>query len=157
MEYMETTQPQQPIGYWLKHVDRLIDAAFDRTLATEGVQRRHWQTLQVLAAAPRTEAELADALAPFFTASAPGPETVLAELRARGWLSVDHARAYTLTSLGKAAHARLTERVLVLRRQTSAGISQDDYGTTLNVLARMADNLLTAVDERARIVEFQAL
>jgi hypothetical protein len=28
-----------PIGYWLKHLDGLIEAAFERTLADEGIIR----------------------------------------------------------------------------------------------------------------------
>jgi hypothetical protein len=35
---------ERPIGWWLKHLDGLIEAAFDRALATER-PRRHWQTV----------------------------------------------------------------------------------------------------------------
>lgn len=31
----------RPIGYRLKHLDGLIEAAFERTLAGQGVTRRH--------------------------------------------------------------------------------------------------------------------
>jgi hypothetical protein len=36
---------ERPIGWWLKHLDGLIEAAFDRALATERLSRRHWQTV----------------------------------------------------------------------------------------------------------------
>jgi hypothetical protein len=42
----------KPIGYWPTTLDRLIDEYFDRALADQGVQRRHWQILNILQASP---------------------------------------------------------------------------------------------------------
>lgn len=42
------SEDRRPIGYWLKHLDGLIEAAFSRTLAGQGVTRRHWQALKIL-------------------------------------------------------------------------------------------------------------
>jgi hypothetical protein len=42
------SEDRRPIGYWLKHLDGLIEAAFSRTLAGQGVTRRHWQALKTL-------------------------------------------------------------------------------------------------------------
>jgi hypothetical protein len=39
---------RRPIGYWLKHLDRLIEDTFERTLSMEGLTRRHWQVLNTL-------------------------------------------------------------------------------------------------------------
>jgi hypothetical protein len=58
-------QDRRPIGYWLKHVDRLIEGAFDRTLADERLTRRHWQVLNTLQASPASRAEIGKALEPF--------------------------------------------------------------------------------------------
>jgi hypothetical protein len=48
----------KPIGYWLKTLDRLIDEYFDRAPADQGVQRRHWQILNILQASPAPDAEI---------------------------------------------------------------------------------------------------
>jgi hypothetical protein len=37
-----------PIGYWIKHLDGLIEVTVDRTLTGQGVTRRHWQALNTL-------------------------------------------------------------------------------------------------------------
>ncbi len=34
---------RRPIGYWLKHLDGLIERAFEGALGTAGLTRRHWQ------------------------------------------------------------------------------------------------------------------
>lgn len=60
---------RRPIGYWLKHLDRLIEGNFERTLASDGLTRRHWQVLNTLSTGSRTEAEIVDALAPFLVAA----------------------------------------------------------------------------------------
>ena len=31
-------QDRRPIGYWLKHLDRLIEQSFERTLGAEGLE-----------------------------------------------------------------------------------------------------------------------
>jgi hypothetical protein len=133
----------KPLGYWLKHLDGLIEAAFDRLLTDVGLQRRHWQTLQLLAVAPRTKAGIAAALAPFLGGATLRLDDVLVELGQRRWVLVE-ADTYTLTPEGVAAHARIGQRVLALRRQTVDGVSPDEYGATLGVLARIADNLMCA-------------
>ena len=55
-----------PIGYWLKRLDRAIEAALDATLAAYDLARRHWQTLNFLHEAPSDAAALAEALRPFW-------------------------------------------------------------------------------------------
>jgi hypothetical protein len=44
-------EDRRPIGYWLKHLDGLLEGAFDRTLAGQGVTRRHWAGAEHLARA----------------------------------------------------------------------------------------------------------
>ena len=55
----------RPIGYWLKHLDRLIDDSFSRALAADELTRRHWQVLNTAARGPASPAELTQALEPF--------------------------------------------------------------------------------------------
>jgi len=49
---MKTTEA--PIGYWLKHLDGLIEAHFDRALTHHNLARRHWQALNMLSGGPLT-------------------------------------------------------------------------------------------------------
>jgi hypothetical protein len=67
LEQCRVVEDRRPIGYWLKHLDRLIEDNFDRLLASEGLTRRHWQLLNTLHRGPSTHEELAEAVAPFVT------------------------------------------------------------------------------------------
>jgi hypothetical protein len=58
-------QESRPLGYWLKHLDHLIEQAFERTLAAHSLTRRHWQVLHTIAAAPPSTAALEEELGLF--------------------------------------------------------------------------------------------
>jgi hypothetical protein len=105
----------QPIGYWLKHLDGLIDAAFDRVFFETGLTRRHWQAM-----------------------NAPASTTppIMAELQARGWVAEG-----ALTPEGEKARAALLRRVEGIRGTLMSGLSQEDYERTVSVLEHMANNL----------------
>ncbi|GLZ29466.1 hypothetical protein Lesp02_16560 [Lentzea sp. NBRC 105346] len=105
----------QPIGYYLKRLDSLIDAAFERTITEEGLTRRHWQALNGPDAAP---------------------PSIMAELEARGW-----AARGQLTPEGESARAALMIRVQGVRDIVMAGLSPQDYENTVRVLSHMTDNL----------------
>jgi DNA-binding PadR family transcriptional regulator len=135
----------KPIGYWLKHLDRLIESAFKRALAEHGLSRRHWQALNTLEAAPLGIEELRTALDPFWgEGTGDGVTTVediTAELRDRGWITRLGDRGYTLTEQGRAAHAAAAERVRETRRLVLNGLTDQDYAATVRTLRRMAANL----------------
>ncbi|GAA4602421.1 hypothetical protein GCM10023195_07350 [Actinoallomurus liliacearum] len=42
-------EQRRPLGYWLKLLDQLIEENLNRVLAVEGLHRRHWQTMNLLA------------------------------------------------------------------------------------------------------------
>lgn len=125
----------KPIGYWLKEVDRLIEAGFDDTLATEELTRRHWQVLNVLAERPRGTGELDQALLPFG-----GIQDAAGGLLERGWI-VCRNDAFELTTAGELALERIGAHVQVLRARVAEGIGPDAYETTVRTLRRMAGNL----------------
>ena len=131
---------ERHIGYWLKHVDRLIEAEMVRALAEEGLTRRHWQTLNVLRRAPQDAAGLTEALRPFWGQGAIPLAEVTTELAERGWVTVDGPRQ-ALTPAGEAAHAAVEVKVLGIRDRSLDGLSEDDYRHTVRVLERMAENL----------------
>jgi hypothetical protein len=61
------TAAQKPVGHWPKHLDRLIETTFDRSLAEQDLSRRHWQTMNTLRSGPADASGLSDALRPFWS------------------------------------------------------------------------------------------
>ncbi|NKY97895.1 MarR family winged helix-turn-helix transcriptional regulator [Nocardiopsis alborubida] len=128
-----------PIGYWLKHLDRLIENDLDRVLAAESLGRRHWQVLNSLHTDPGTIADLDRRLAAFLDEGEYSVTPVVEELRQRGW--VEGLVSLNLSTAGESAHEALFARVSDSRRRTSRGISDEEYRTAVNVLERMSANL----------------
>ncbi|WP_116247043.1 MarR family winged helix-turn-helix transcriptional regulator [Nocardiopsis sp. FIRDI 009] len=128
-----------PIGYWLKHLDRLIENDFDRVLSSESLGRRHWQVLTSLHKEPGTVADLDRRLAPFLEEDEPTVAPVVDQLRARGW--VEGQQPLSLTAAGETAHEALFEKVSDARRRLAQGISDQEYRATVDVLERMSANL----------------
>ncbi|MGI6871649.1 hypothetical protein [Amycolatopsis sp. 3B14] len=118
----------KPIGFWLKHVDNLLEDGLTRVLADRGLTRRHWQALN-------TSRHGADALEVF-----DGAAEARADLVARGWTTVDGA----LTDEGRAARGEIAERVRRFRELSVAGLTKDQYAVAVRALATMAGNLEAA-------------
>jgi DNA-binding MarR family transcriptional regulator len=129
-----------PIGYWLKRLDRAIDGALDSTLATEGLTRRHWQSINFLHQGPCEASALAEALRPFWGQGAITLEEVLSDLERRGTVVSDRGR-YALTAAGNATRAKIAERVDITRRRLVDGVAHQEYLATVEVLQRMTANL----------------
>ena len=137
---------QRPIGFWLKLVDRLVDARFDETLDEHGVTRRQWQLLNVLGRGPATREVLDDALAPFLPqASAADPTSGsttadIDELVESDWVATSPG-GFALTPRGETAFERISEVVGRIRSHVSEGLTEKEYDTTVRTLERMARNL----------------
>ena len=132
---------RRPIGYWLKHLDRLIEGHFERTLASEGLTRRHWQVLNTLRTRPSTRAEIAEALGPFLVDDPGAERRVVGDLLARGWVAQGQGDLLELTAAGTRAHAALLERVGATRQLLLRGVSEEEYRAVIDILRRMAENL----------------
>jgi DNA-binding MarR family transcriptional regulator len=130
---------ERHIGYWLKNLDRLIEAAAERIFTEEDLTRRHWQTLNVLRRSPQDEAGLTEALRPFWGTEAITLAEVTNDLTARGWLT--HNVHYALTPTGETAHAALEQKILSIRATAQHGLTDDDYHQTVRTLQHMATNL----------------
>jgi DNA-binding MarR family transcriptional regulator len=131
----------RPIGYWLRHLDRLIEDAFSRTLVEQGLTRRHWQVLNTLARGPASPAQLTEALEPFVRDDQAGQATVVTDLAHRDWVSQEHDGRLRLTQPGHAAHQRTYEQVQQTRELMLHGISVGEYTAAIDILTRMAANL----------------
>ncbi|WP_432588955.1 MarR family transcriptional regulator [Streptomyces sp. HD1123-B1] len=138
----------KPIGYWLKHLDALIDADFEHALAGSGLTRRHWQVLNSLTAAPCRTDELSAALLPFWGEGAITLDEVLVSLRGRGWVGRVEGEGeggrWALTPLGAEGRAEAAGRVGATRRRLMDGVTAEQYHETVRVLSRMAANLEAA-------------
>jgi DNA-binding MarR family transcriptional regulator len=132
---------RRPIGYWLKHLDRLIEDTFSRTLAEQGLTRRHWQVLNTLARDPASPAELTKALEPFLGDDQAGQAAVVADLIRRDWASPDQDGRLRLTGHGRTAHQRTQEQVQRTRELMLHGIGGGEYTAAIGILSKMAANL----------------
>jgi hypothetical protein len=137
----EDMEMQRPIGYWLKHLDRLIEGAAERAFAEQNLTRRHWQIMNVLHQSPKGAAELTEAISPFWQPGTITLEKVTTDLIRRGWLTRDDSGRYALTAAGEAGHAALEKRVQGIRFASVAGLTEQDYNATVHVLQQMAENL----------------
>ena len=138
------TSDGRPIGYWLKHLDRLIEATFDRTLADVGLGRRHWQTLNTLAGGPATSTELNTALEPFTGDDPMALAPVIDTLTRRGWVTTEAEGRHALTVDGATAHQRIQKDVDQARRLILTRVTAEEYAQVIDILQRMAASLETA-------------
>ena len=134
----------RPIGWWVKHLDALLEDVVDSAVAGEGLTRRHWQVLHTLAGAPADDAGLERALSDF-DGRLPA---IAADLFGRGW--VDRATGQlVLTAEGRTAHERLERAIARVRRHVADGLSRQEYERTILVLSRMAQNVERALGRDA--------
>ncbi|MEC3954666.1 MarR family winged helix-turn-helix transcriptional regulator [Nocardia sp. CDC153] len=131
----------KPMGYWFKHIDKTLEDNFVALLATEGLQRRHWQITHTLSGGPLDAPALDVALSPFLNAQDPTAAPYVGVLIARGWVEVDDAGTYALTPEGVDAHAKLFERIQIQRRAATEGLTDDDYRTLMVLLQRVSANV----------------
>lgn len=139
----EPAMTTRPIGYWLKHLDGLIERQFEVALADAGLSRRHWQVLNVLNEAPAGRAAVAEALAPFWDKTGDDLAQMLDGpngLVARGFIAADAAGRLSLTDAGRAARAAAATRVETQRRALLEGLTPEHYAETVRVLSVMAAN-----------------
>jgi DNA-binding MarR family transcriptional regulator len=137
---MINTGHERPIGYWLKKLDRLIDAQFERQLSDAGLSRRQWQLLNLLMAGPRSVPELETELEPFLQQSPDQLSDALAGLVTRAWANFQD-NVVTLTETGQAQFGLVKAKVVEFRQASMVGISPEDYEATIGVLARIAANI----------------
>ena len=131
------TSPR-PLGYWLRVIDRRLDDAMRELFAADGLTRRDWRRLNLVAGTvsdPRLSEKLAAR-----------PERVQ-PLVDRGWVDGGPG-AWRLTEAGEAARASLHERVSSLRARVAGAVSPEDFATTLASLEAIARELGWSEGER---------
>ncbi|UOE43286.1 MarR family winged helix-turn-helix transcriptional regulator [Agromyces larvae] len=125
---------RRPLGFWLKLVDRRISDEMGALFADEGITRRDWRTLNLLAGDADDE-RLAHKLR--------HRPDLLGRLADLGWVDVpaDPHDGPSLTDAGRTARDRLLERVTGLRARVAGAVSPEDFATTLATLEAIAREL----------------
>ncbi|MEA5154342.1 MarR family transcriptional regulator [Raineyella sp.] len=133
-------QQERPIGYWAKHLDSLINQAFEQALHDDDVTRRQWQVLSTLTWGARSVASLRETLGAFRCDEDDSLEDALEALDGRGWIG-DDGGLLSLTPAGVSVHDEVHGHVERVREDLGRDISDADYRTTVDTLRRMCDNL----------------
>ncbi|WP_460542844.1 MarR family winged helix-turn-helix transcriptional regulator [Glycomyces halotolerans] len=133
----------KPIGYWLKHLDNLMEQQFEVALEDLGLGRRHWQVLNLLFGGARTPDDLEETLEPFWSGGGPTLESVLdgpQGLITRGWAKRGPILV-SLTGDGFEAYRDIAVRVESTRETILTGLSAEQYAETIRVLSVMSANI----------------
>lgn len=129
---------QRPFGFWLKVIDRRLDEAIGDLFSEEGITRRDWRRLNLVAGTV-TDPRMSEKLAA-------RPERV-EPLVDRGWVEGEPG-AWRLTEAGEAARASLQERVATLRAKVAGAVGPEDFATTMASLQAIAAELGWVEGER---------
>jgi hypothetical protein len=134
---------RQPIGYWSGEAYRRVADGIRRGLAATGLSQPQWWILNRLDDTSRTwtAAGLVEELAPY-SAREEGRDVgdELAQLVAAGLAAAD-GEAVVMTAAGAQRLAAARERNGRTHREARAGISDEEYATTIDVLRRIVGNL----------------
>lgn len=137
--YAEYVQIEKPIGYWVKLVDELLETDLERSLDHLGINRRHWQVLNVVESNSRAPSEVAIELSPFLD-SAAAADSYLRELVDKGWLQSTDG-SYELTGSGQSRLREARDQIKAARARIADGVTEQDYNTTLVTLKTLCRNL----------------
>lgn len=129
----------KPIGWWLKRLDELIEQDLDHALEPFGLDRRYWQTLNLIAADKRRSSEVSAGIAPFVESSEHAA-SLLNDLTDTGWLDRTDD-SFDFTDSGRSRFELAHRAVTTARTRASEGLSRNDYETTVSTLQVMCENL----------------
>jgi DNA-binding MarR family transcriptional regulator len=133
---------QQPIGYWTWAAYKAVVTRTRAALAEIGTTQPQWWTLAQVARAdtPKTRAEVCRILRGYLDT---GADTMEAEIDATvtaGWITEHPDGRLALTPEGSAFHEKAAALQSDLWTERHAGISDEEYLTTMKVLQRLIHN-----------------
>uniref|UniRef100_A0AAU2JIM6 MarR family winged helix-turn-helix transcriptional regulator n=1 Tax=Streptomyces sp. NBC_00049 TaxID=2903617 RepID=A0AAU2JIM6_9ACTN len=133
---------RQPIGYWSWAASEAVVTRIRSALAEIGTtQPQAWILAQVAGAeGVTTRGKVADVLRGYLAVGIDSLDEELDTTVARGWLTQDAEERLELTSEGREFYERMTELQGELWQERHAGISDEEYVTTLKVLQRFIHN-----------------
>jgi uncharacterized protein (TIGR02246 family) len=139
-EYPHDRLVAQPIGFWSGEAYRRIAAALRASLAERGLTQPQWWILNHLDGGPRTRADLVAALTGY--SDREEGRDIADELDALvGSGLVAESDAVVLTQAGRTRLAEAREHNGATHAALRAGVSDDEYARTIDVLRRMVGNL----------------
>lgn len=124
------TTPPLPLGFRLRLIDRLLAREFGSAFEAEGVTRREWRALNLIAGT--------SPVPPALAGHPGGKHRGIRRLAERGWVTRD-GDTLSLTDEGRAAKSRLDEIAEQLRTRVAGAVSEDDFDTlqrSLDAIAR---------------------
>ncbi|MBO8194143.1 winged helix-turn-helix transcriptional regulator [Streptomyces oryzae] len=144
MEYSHSDAElvQQPIGYWSWAAYNAVVSRTRGALAGIGTTQPQWWVLAQVARAEsvKTRAEVSGLLRNYLDT---GPEVMESEIDrtiAQGWLAEDAQGHLGITAEGRAFYEKAAALQDELWAERHAGISDEEYLTTLKVLQRFIHN-----------------
>ena len=140
--HSDTELIKQPIGYWSWAAYKAVVDRTRAALADIGTTQPQWWVLSQVARADtvRTRDEVSRLLRNYLDV---GPEAMEAEIDAtvvQGWITQDAEGRLGLTAGGRAFYDQAAALQDELRAERHAGISDEEYLTTLKVLQRFIHN-----------------
>jgi len=129
----------RPIGWWLKEADARLEAAFTAALDEVGADRRTWQVMTTVSRKPTARAEVVSALQPFDPPAA--VDQVIDTLIADKLVEEGGDGLLRLTAAGEQRHATLAPLVDKVRGRVREVLSDDEYATLVDLLARLVHGL----------------
>ncbi|MDN3054426.1 MarR family winged helix-turn-helix transcriptional regulator [Streptomyces sp. SRF1] len=144
MEYSHSDAEliRQPIGYWSWAAYKAVVSRIRAALAEIGTTQPQWWVLAQVARAEtvKTRAEVSRLLRNYLDT---GPETMEAEIDAtiaQGWITEDAGGRLGITAAGRAFYDKAAALQDELWAERHAGISDEEYLTTMKVLQRFIHN-----------------
>ncbi|TDT37246.1 DNA-binding MarR family transcriptional regulator [Streptomyces sp. BK208] len=133
---------RQPVGYWAWAAYKAVVTRTRAALAELGTTQPQWWVLAQVAraGAPKTRAEVSGLLRNYLDT---GPETMEAEIDATitaGWIVEAPDDRLSLTPEGRTFFEKAAALQDDLRTERHAGISDEEYLTTMKVLQRVIHN-----------------
>ncbi|MEV4259761.1 MarR family transcriptional regulator [Spirillospora sp. NPDC049652] len=141
-ETFTDVRQERPFGYWLRHIDRALDANLGRLLAAEGLTRRGWQVLNTVSYEPVTIADLDRTLDAFISPDEPTMRPQVERLAGRGWARLTGDTA-ELTEEGVRAHRRVRDAVAAQRARMIECFTPEEFRSLTEMLRRFAAHLET--------------
>ncbi|MGW1786767.1 MarR family winged helix-turn-helix transcriptional regulator [Streptomyces sp. NPDC002143] len=144
MEYShsDTELIRQPIGYWSWAASKAVVTRIRASLADMGTTQPQWWVLAQVARADtvKTRDEVSRLLRNYLDEGSESIESEIDTTIARGWVTEDAEGRLGLTAEGKAFYDKVAALQEVLGTERHAGISDEEYLTTLKVLQRFIHN-----------------
>ncbi|MER7935138.1 MarR family transcriptional regulator [Streptomyces sp. NPDC093272] len=144
MEYSHSDAEliRQPIGYWSWAASKAVVTRTRAALAQVGTTQPQWWILAQVAGAggAKARAEVSRVLRGYLDTGPRALEEEIDRTLALGWLTEDADGRLELTEEGRARHDEAAAVQAGLEAERRAGISDEEYLTTLKVLQRFIHN-----------------